>query len=40
MGITEPGREDAGEPADPWQAALGFLAYLQAELVEELMDRL
>ena len=40
MGITEPGWEDAGEPADPWQAALGFLAYLQAELVEELMDRL
>lgn len=40
IGVTEPGWENATDPNDPAQAALGFLSYLQAELVEVLMDRL
>ncbi len=39
LGITEPGWEGSGEPEDPSQAALGFLTYLQSELVDVLTDQ-
>ena len=40
LGITKPGWEDAGDSGDPAHAALGFLSYLQGQLVDELMGRL
>ena len=40
LGISEPGWETAGDETNPAQAALGFLSYLQSELVEVLMDDL
>ncbi len=39
LGITEPGWE-IGEDDDPERIALGFLSYLQDQLVTALMDRL
>ena len=41
IGVTEPSDwERSPDPRDPAQAALGFLSYLQAELVDILMERL
>lgn len=40
LGINQPGWETAGDETNPAQAALGFLSYLQSELVEVLMDDL
>jgi len=40
LGITEPDWESSGSLEDQSQAALGFLAYLQAELVDVLTGRL
>ncbi len=40
LGIEEPGWENAGDGGDPAQAALGFLSYLQSELVDALMGSL
>lgn len=39
MGITEPGWENTGAGTDSSHAALGFLSYLQSELVDILMDQ-
>lgn len=39
LGITEPGWETAGEE-DPERITLGFLSFLQDQLVDVLMDRL
>ena len=39
LGITEPGWETADEE-DPERIALGFLSFLQDQLVDVLMDRL
>ena len=39
LGITEPGWE-IGEDDDPQRITLGFLSYLQDQLVEVLMERL
>jgi hypothetical protein len=39
LGITEPGWETADEE-DPERIALGFLSYLQDQLVDVLVDRL
>lgn len=39
LGITEPGWESADEE-DPERVALGFLSFLQDQLVDLLMDRL
>lgn len=40
LGIEEPGWEQAGDQRDPAHAALGFLSYLQSELVDALMGDL
>lgn len=40
LGIEEPGWENASNQGDPAHAALGFLSYLQSELVDTLMGNL
>ena len=40
LGISEPGWENVQDSSKPAEAALGFLSYLQSELVDVLMDQL